>query len=381
MQRTHKIRIYPNKEQEQILIQTVGTARYVYNWALSEWGKWYDDFKAGLRADKPSAFSLSRKWTLERPEWALLTSRAPQTKSILNLGAAYVKFFKGQAERPVFKKKGACSDSFYMDNAHARLTATHLYLPKLGGIRLAESLRLSGKVMSYTISTQAGRWFAAAQVEMPDRQIPTSSVVVGVDVGMKTPATASNGLALHLPAGLPRLDKKLRRAQRRVSRKQARSKNRAKALRRKQVIQQRISNIRQDSIHKYTAAVTKNQGTVVVETLNIAGMHRSPLKNVRSGYQRSCMAEVLNQLAYKANRLVEANRFFPSTQLCSCCGGRKKMKLTERIYSCEVCGSVLDRDLNAAINLEKYVGAVSPDIKPVEGGVHSRSSLQLSAAL
>ena len=194
------------------------------------------------------------------------------------------------------------------------------------------------------------------QVEVPDTRTAPDSTV-GVDVGMKTPAVCSDGTTLTLPAKqLQRLDRRLRKAQRRYSRRQKGSRRRAKALRRKQRIQERINHIRGDAIHKFTSAVCKNHATVVIEDLNAAGMHHGP-KNIRSGMQRSCMSEVLRQLKSKALHCIEADRWYPSTQLCSNCGARHKMELTARTYKCPHCGLSLDRDLNAAINLSKYPGS------------------------
>ena len=161
-----------------------------------------------------------------------------------------------------------------------------------------------------------------------------------------------------LPAEkLKRLEKRLRRSQRRLSRAQKASRRRLKALRRKQRVQQRINDIRRDAIHKFTSAVCKNHGTVVVEDLMLTGMHNGP-KNIRSGMQRSCMMETLRQLGYKAINLMVADRWFPSSQLCSSCGHRQKLTLNQRVYRCPECGARIDRDLNAAINLSKYPGSL-----------------------
>lgn len=175
---------------------------------------------------------------------------------------------------------------------------------------------------------------------------------------MKTPAVCSDGATLTLPTErLQHLDRRLRKSQRRCSRRKKGSRRRLKALRRKQRIQERINHVRGDAINKFTSAVCKNHATVVIEDLNAEGMHHGP-KNIRSGMQRSCMAEVLRQLGYKAINLVVADRWFPSTQLCSNCGARKKMALTERTYNCPNCGLSIDRDMNAAINLSKYPGSL-----------------------
>lgn len=356
MQRSHKIRIYPNKMQEQKLLQTVGCSRFVYNWGLDTWNKWHQEFKDGKRADKPNNVKLSRLWTQERPEWAAALPRSGQDRALKDVATAFAMFFKGASKHPTFKKVGRCVDSYYIGNHHGKLRkdGKHVHLPSIGDVRMAEPLRFEGKVMSYVVTHYAGQWHVAVQVELADTRTAPDSIA-GVDVGMKTPAICSDGNSLTLPKEkLHRLEKRLKKAQRIVSRRQKKSRNRAKALLRKQKIQLKISNIRRDAIHKFTSAVCKNHATVVIEDLNCTGLHKVPIKNIRKGMARSCMSEIRQQLSYKAIVCIVADKWYPSTQLCSNCGGRKKLTLTTRVYSCPHCGIQIDRDLNAAINLAKY---------------------------
>lgn len=332
----------------------------MYNWALDNWKRWADEKKSGLRDDNPNWIKLSRRWTVERPEWAVQLPRCAVAFALKSVNVAFTNHFKSGAGWPKFKKKGVSHDSFHADNvqAYIRPDGKHLHVPRIKqDIKMAESLRFAGKVMAYCVSSYAGKWYVSVHVETEDlRSAPASTC--GVDVGMKTPAVCSDGTTLTLPfEHLRKLDKKLKRAQKVVSRRQKLSRRGAKALRRKQRIQDKINNIRRDAIHKFTSAVCKNHDTVVVEDLNAMGLHVVPIKNIRSGMQRSCMSEVLRQLSYKAVNLVQADRWYPSTQLCSNCGHRQRMKLTQRVYECPECGMRLDRDLNAAINLSKYPGS------------------------
>lgn len=352
----HKIRIYPNKTQEQKLLQTVGCSRFVYNWGLDTWNRWYQDFKDGKRTDKPNNVKLSKLWTKERPEWAAALPRSGQDRALKDVATAFAMFFKRASKRPTFKKVGCCVDSYYIGNHHGKIRkdGKHLHLPSIGDMRMAEPLRFEGKVMSYVVTHYAGQWHVSIRVELPDTRTAPDSVA-GVDVGMKIPAICSDGNSLILPKEkLYRLEKQLKKSQRVVSRRQKKSRNRAKALLRKQKIQLKISNIRRDAIHKFTSAVCKNHATVVIEDLNCTGLHKVPIKNIRKGMARSCMYEVRQQLSYKAIVCIVADKWFPSTQLCSNCGGRKKLTLDTRVYSCPYCGAKIDRDLNAAINLAKY---------------------------
>ena len=358
MQRAHKIRIYPNADQAKILRQHVGGVRFVYNWGLEHWKQWAEDKKNGVRDDNPNWIKLYHKWMTERPEWGISIPSDAMKYALKHLNTAYANHFKLGKGWPKFKKKGV-RDAFKSasDKCTIRKDGTHVHIVGVKtDIRMAEELRFKGKINSYCVSVTGDKWYMSVQIETPDTRTAPDSTV-GVDVGMKTPAVCSDGTTLTLPTEqLQCLDRRLRKAQRRYSRRQKGSRRRAKALRRKQRVQERINNIRGDAIHKFTSTVCKNHATVVIEDLNAAGMHHGP-KNIRSGMQRSCMSEVLRQLSYKAINLVVADRWYPSTQLCSNCGARHKMELTERMYNCPHCGLSLDRDLNAAINLSKYPGS------------------------
>ena len=364
MQRAHKIRIYPTREQEVQLYKTAGTSRYVYNWALTEWKSMYDAFDKGLSTERPSAAKLSARWTKERPEWATEVARDGQTRAIMDLGTAFQNMWKGRAAYPKFHKKGR-KDSFYVGNSHAYIEDNRISLPRIGKVRLAEPLRYTGKIMSYVVSTYAGEWFVSVQVELasdarPRCEAPQSSV--GIDVGLSHIAVASDGTVLDMPRSLKRLDEHLKALQRKLSKKAKRSRNRSKALRRKQKVQRRIDNIRQDAVHKFTSTVTKNHGIVVTEDLNIEGMVEKGSKSLRRSLAHSLMGEVIRQVSYKAQRHVMVDRFFPSSKRCSRCGFIKtSLDLSERTYKCEACGLVIDRDYNASINLMQ-AGKVIPSV-------------------
>ena len=367
MNRSHKIRIYPTREQEVQLYKTAGTSRYVYNWALAEWKSMYDAFDKGLSQEKPSAFKLSAKWTKERPDWSHETYRKAQSRAIINVGTAFQNLWKGHASYPKFHKKGR-KDSFYVSNDDAHIRGSHIILPRIGKVRLAEPLRYQGKIMSYVVSTYAGEWFVSVQVETNTDartrcEAPNSAV--GIDVGLSHIAVASDGTTLDMPKSLHRLDEHLKALQRKLSKKAKRSRNRSKALRRKQKVQRRINDIRQDAVHKFTSTVTKNHGIVVTEDLNIQGMVEKGSKSLRRSLAHSLMGEVIRQVSYKAQKHIMVDRFFPSSKRCSNCGFVKtNLELSERTYRCEACGLVIDRDYNASLNLMQ-AGKVIPGV-PVE---------------
>ena len=329
-----------------MLAKTAGTVRYCYNWGLAKWDEMH---KNGEKCDQ---YLLSRMWTKERPEWSKEVFRGAQTRALLNLGGAFSAFFKGMRRHPAFHKKGR-KDSFYMTNDKPRIKGDFkISIPNVGVVTMAEKLRFDGTILGYNVSKIADKWYVSIHVEIADKPEEEDNVTqIGIDVGSKHWAVASNGEVLDRPKAIPKLEKRLRRAQRSLSRKQKASRNRQKARMRVARIHQRIRNVKRDAVHKFTSRIAKNHGVVCCENLCVKGMGKS-VKPIRKAVQNSCMAELRVMLSYKAAHYVEIDRFYPSSKRCSKCGNVKdELKLSERTYRCEACGNVLDRDLNAAINI------------------------------
>ena len=344
--RAHKIKLKPNRAQLTQLAKTVGTARFAYNWGLAKWNELYEN------GEKCDPYMLSRMWTQERPEWAREVFNGSARRALFNLGGAYKAFFQGIRKHPTFHKKGQ-RDSFYVDNTHARLYGSKIHLPNIGRVRMTERLRYEDAyIMSYNVKREADGWYVTICVEIDEERRTESDTFVGVDVGCHALAVASDGTRCEKPGRLKDLERQLKRRQRLLARKAKGSKNRHKARSRVARTCQRIRNIKLDAIHKFTAAVAKNHGTVCIETLDVKGMQESSNKYVRKGIQNSCMSEILRQLKYKCNNFIEVDKHYPSSKTCSNCGKRKEdLGPGERTYRCHVCGMSLDRDLNASINL------------------------------
>lgn len=330
-----------------MLAKTAGTVRYCYNWGLAKWNEMHEN------GEGCNTCLLSRLWTKERPEWAKETYRGSQTRAFMSLGAGFSKFFRRQANHPTFHKKGR-RDSFYVDNAHASIKGDmRIHLPNIGDVRMSENLRFDGKIQRFVVSRVADKWYVSISVEMADGPIPEDGNVdpVGIDVWSKHLAVASNGDVLDRPRAIPVLEKRLKRAQRNLSRKRKASRNRQKARLRVARLNHRIRCAKMDAVHKFTSSVAKNHGVVCCESLCVSGMGRS-VKAIRKAVRNSCMGELRTLLKYKARRYVEIDRFFPSSKRCSRCGNVKgDLSLSEMTYRCESCGNVIDRDLNAAINI------------------------------
>ena len=345
--RAHKIRLYPTKAQEIQLSKTVGTARYAYNWGI-------DICEAAYKAGEkhPTGYDLSNRWTVERPEWATEVASTCVRKSFLNLDGAYKAFFKKLQGRPKRHKKGA-NDTFYVGGDKATIKGAKVRVPGVGYVKMAEPLRYDDcKINSYVFSRKAGDWYVSVQVELLDDTRTTSTSVVGVDVGIKHWAVASDGTVCDSPKSLKHYERQLKRKQRLLARKAKGSKRREKAKLQVQKAYQKIQNIKLDAIHKFTSTIAKNHGVVVVEDLNVKDMKSSDNKYVRKGIQNSAMSEIRRQLLYKCNNHIKVDRYYPSSKTCSNCGNVKEnLTLSDRSYHCDSCHTTIDRDLNAALNL------------------------------
>ena len=348
IQRAHKIKLKPNKHQAIMLAKTAGTARYAYNWGLAKWNELYE---AG---EKCSAYGLISLWKQERPDWALEVGAACLQRPFMHLEGAFKAFFRGARKHPTFHKKGL-RDGFYVPNTEIKLKGHKIRLPKLGFVRMTETLRYHDvKLLSAAVKHQADGWYVVIQVELEEERRTDRDSFVGVDVGCTTLAVSSDGTTCDSPAKLKDLERQLKRKQRLLTRKQKGSNNRAKARLKVARTRQRINNIKQDTVHKFTALIAKNHGTVCIEKLDVKGMKEGDNKYVRKGVQSSCMSEILRQLKYKCNNFIEVDRYFPSSKTCSNCGSvNAALTLADRTYHCPSCGYTINRDLNAALNLLK----------------------------
>ena len=346
--RAHKIKLKPNKAQSIMLAKTAGTARYAYNWGLAKWNELYEN------GERCSGYSLMSMWKDERPVWATEVGAACLQRPFMHLEGAFKAFFQGMRKHPTFHKKGL-RDGFYVPNTHVKVRGKRIRLPKCGEIRMTESLRYQdAKLVSVSVKHQADGWYAVLKVALEDTPRTDSDTFVGVDVGCTNLAVASDGTTCESPARLKDLERQLKRRQRLLAHKQKGSRNRAKARNLVAKTWQRIDNIKQDTVHKFTACIAKNHGTVCIETLDVKGMKEGENKYVRKGLQQSCMSEIHRQLRYKCNNFIEVDKWYPSSKTCSNCGHlNAELTLGDRTYLCPSCGTAINRDLNAALNLRK----------------------------
>lgn len=370
----HKIRLVPNAEQALYFARACGTARFAYNWALAEWRRRY------AVGEKPSEIALRKALNAVKHEqfpWMReVTKNAPQ-QAIKNLGRAYANFLddlkryrRGEiawkrVRPPKFKKKGKTRDSFRADNGPdsqhpdaVQVQGKAVRLPLIGWVTMREEVRFAGQILSVTVSREADAWYASFTIEVPEE--PAAHVLgntIGVDLGVNALAARSDNLKVLAPKPLWRYLKKLKRLSRALSRKQRGSNNRAKAKTTLARLHARICHVRKDALHTLTTDLVRSAATIVIEDLNVVGMLAN--RHLSRAIADLGFFEFRRQLEYKTAMaggvLIVANRWYPSSKLCSVCDTKNEtLKLSERTWTCSSCGTTHDRDLNAAVNLARY---------------------------
>lgn len=363
-----KVRLIPTLEQEQQLWKSVGTARFIYNWAL---GRQKENYKLGNKFISDN--DLRKEITqLKKTEmsWLSEVSNNVAKQSVKDACEAYKRFFKGLSGKPRFKSRKRSNKSFYNDNCKLKVKDNKLVnIEKVGWVRTSEQLDLDVKYSNPRISYDNKYWYISVGIEQEELQEKLTDVSLGVDLGISELAICSDGKRyknINKSKEVKKLEKSLRRLQRRVSRKYQLNKegstyvktsNILKIEKRIQLIHRRLSNIRKNYLHQVTTEIVKTKPfKVVIEDLNVKGMMKN--RHLSKAIAKQGFYEFRRQLEYKTKfrgiELLIADRWFPSSKKCSKCGSiNKDLKLSDRVYKCE-CGLELDRDLNASINLSNY---------------------------
>ena len=342
-----KTKLKLNNQQKTLMAQHAGYSRWVFNWGLKAWSETY---KEGL---KPTANKLKKFYTNQvKPDYpwqAQLSSRVYQY-AFQDLDNSFKRFFKIKGTGyPKFKKKGI-DDSFTIDNCGKwiPLGSTRIKLPFIGFVSTYEPIP-ECRVKKVTLTKAGEDWFIAFAYEQERPITSKKAAVVGVDLGIKTLATLSNGEVFSNLKNYRKAAQKLARFQRNLSRKVRGSKNRRKA--RIQLAKQhlKVANSRKDYLHKITSYLAKNFSEIVIEDLNVKGMLAN--RKLAKAVSELGFYELRRQLEYKCelygSKLTIVDRWFPSSKTCSACGTIKsELSLSERVYRCE-CGLEIDRDLNA----------------------------------
>jgi len=365
----HKIALSPTPDQETYFRKAAGTARFAYNWALDQWVSLY------RLGEKPSEAMIRKNLNkikyIEFP-WMKDVSKTVPQQSIKNLGKAFNNFFNKRAKYPKYKKLGR-HDAFRADNGPqtkgadaVQVNGKSVGIPKLGWVRMREALRFEGQIKSATISRRAQRWYISFLVDSPLCSFQRENQAVGgVDLGLRWMAVTSDGVFYENPKPLKANLRKLKRLQRQLRNKKKGSNRRTRLQHRIAELHVRIADIRKDALHKATTSLVRDYSTIVIEDLNVVGM----LKNryLSRAVSDVGLYEFRRQLEYKAKwygtKVLLADRWFPSSKLCSCCGYKySELKLGMESWVCPVCKTEHDRDRNAAINLRE----VLPEVTHVE---------------
>ena len=353
MLKTHKIALTPNNEQRAWFAQQCGYARFAYNHALA-------DFKSELDNDNfLSATELNSRFNKAKKEyeWTSAMDQVVANKSIfVNLSSSIANWVGKHAKFPKFKKRGK-KDAFTTNNQFVEVKGKSIKLPKIGWVKMFQELRFVGNIVKVTISRVAHRWFVSITVETEDTEVVDTSThpVIGIDVGINTLATLSDGTKYHNPRPLKQYERKLKREQRKLSRKVFKSNNWYKQLYKVERIHYKILCIRNDAHHKATTDIVNRASAIGIETLKVTNMLKN--RKLAKALSDSALGGFLDKLKTKAEAhgipITEADPFFASSKTCSSCGYKKDdLTLKERTYHCSQCDVSIDRDVNAAINLK-----------------------------
>jgi putative transposase len=359
----YKYRLYPNATQVEKLAQHFGCARHVYNWALAEKKRHYEQTGKSLsRRQLQDQLVASKK--LDRP-WLSDVNSQSLLAALLNLDTAFRNFFHGRAKFPRFKKKLSGWQAFQCpQNVRVDFATNQIFLPKIPGIKAVLHRSFVGGVKTVTIKrAPSGKYYASVLVDdgltAPTPAAVQEQTTVGLDVGISHFATSSEGAKLDNPKHLKQALEQLAVAQRQLSRKKKGSANRARQRHKVALIHEQISNRRSDFFHQQTAKLVHKNHVVsfAVETLNIKGMIRN--RKLSRSIADCGWGYFIQALKYKCARIGKnvlcVGRFVPSSKRCSYCGYIKhNMHLNIRQWQCPDCNSEHDRDINAAINIKQY---------------------------
>lgn len=380
-----KVKLYPTKKQEELMWKSANIARFSYNWGLGYLNSYYEENKKSL-----SIGNLRKVFTEIRNSdeynWLKEVSSEIPQQALKDLGESFQRFFKKEADYPKFKKKGKCEVSFFHLNNKFVVKDSYIKLEKIGYVKMNDENRLpigdykkdKIKVLNPRIKHNGKFWYLSLGLEsVNSEKEKLTGESIGIDLGIKNLAIVSNiekpFKNINKSKEVRRLNKKLKRLQRRVSRKydilkNAKSFKKGKKLVKTQniiklehqikLVHKRIADIRLNHIHQTTNVIVKTKPSrIVVEDLNVSGMLKN--KHLSKAISEQCFNKFITILEYKCKwneiEFVKADRFFPSSKKCSCCGAIKTdLRLKNRTYVCPKCNLVIDRDRNASINLANY---------------------------
>lgn len=381
MIRSLKVRLNPNNKQLTKLFQYAGCARFAYNWAVAREQENYKQRNKFL-TDNELRKEFTQLKKLPEYKWLRGVSNNVTKQAIKDACNTYKRFFKGQCKYPKFKSKKHTTPSFYQDNGKIRFTDTHVKLEgisrskkrnkqKLNWIKLCETGRIptNCRYMNPRFTYDGLYWYVSVGIEIDDNTSLPLNEGIGIDLGVKDLAICSDGNTYKNINKTPRvkkIEKRKRRLQRSISRRYEKNKKGVNYCKTSNIIKRekellkvnkRLTNIRRNYLHQTTSEIIKRKPSFIcIEDLNVSGMMKN--RHLSKAVQQQGLYEFRRQIEYKTEwsniPVIIADRFFPSSKLCSCCGIVKNdLKLSDRVYSCE-CGNIIDRDFQASLNLKVY---------------------------
>ena len=376
-----KVMLIPNNVQQTKLFQYAGASRFAYNWALA---REKENYEKGGRfiPDTELRKEFTRLRNSDEYAWLLNVSNNVTKQAIKDACSAYKNFFKGLQRYPRFKAKKKSMPKFYQDNIKIQFRDTHVKFEgfsfsrkankqKLNWVKLAEHGRIptDAKYRNPRVSFDGLNWWISVCVEFPDCRDRSNHDGIGIDLGIKDLAICSDGNTyknINKSQTVKTLEKCKRRLQRSVSRKYEHNKKGGSYCKTNNIVKKeklllkvnhRLANIRKDYLNQTTSEIVNRKPRFIcIEDLNVSGMIKN--RHLSKAVQNQGFFEFRKQLEYKCNdrgiQLIVADRFYPSSKRCSCCGKIKKdLRLSDRTYKCE-CGNVIDRDFQASLNLKAY---------------------------
>lgn len=403
---SHRIEILPNNKAKTYFKNAFGCARLAWNWGLARWRR---NYKLGI---KESVYDMKKAFNAEKKEKFPFTGNVTKyatQQPFIHLGRGITKYFKdlkeGILSYPQFKLKKDKYQSFYIGGDQVKLSdintnsgkieqgnSQYIVIPKLGCVKMTEKLRFNGKIESVTISLEGGRYYASfnmtiskEEYDRTHKKEKNKNLGVGIDVGISSFASMSNGIKAKAPKPLEKSLRQLQNLNRQSAKKQhPKTKEEKKRgmkcsnnyrkhvnkIRRKFA---KIANQRKDFLHKLSTCIVSQFDYICAENLDVQEM----LKNKRLARKVSDMSfyEFTRQLDYKTRyaekQLIRVDQFFPSSKMCSNCGSIKEdLTLQQRTYICDTCGLKIDRDYNASLNLynelKQHLGEVLPEVTPAD---------------
>lgn len=375
MKKSLKIRLLPTKKQEELMLKSIGCSRFTYNWALNRCNELYKQNIKYNMSDIRKEFTQLKKQ--EEYKWLNEVSNTTMVESMRNLDKAFKQFFKTKQGYPKFKTKRKSKQSFYVRYESLYFINNFANIEKIGKVKYKTNYNIPQgrnicKFSNPYCCFDGKYWYLSFGVEVEENQTTLNKgLSIGIDLGIKDLATIN---ILDKPIKninktkrVRRLKKRLKRLQRQVSRKYevnkqdnvfVKTNNIIKLEKQIKLLHRKLSNIRLNHIHQTTNKIIKLYPyRVVMEDLNVRGMMKN--KHLSKAIAEQGFYEFTRQMKYKCEfnhiEFVQADRFYPSSKTCSCCGNIKhNLKLKDRVYICDKCGLEIDRDKNASINLSKY---------------------------